>query len=413
MGEGTRRIVTSRGSVVESACWSAAEVRQGLESSLAVFRGRLPTDLDARIVIKPNLNNDLCGLTGNSTDLRVLCALLEALRDRGYRDLTIADGANVGVARRGIDVFKRLRLRGLQTRYGVRLVDLNTDRGEPVLLHAGAHPRVARTVLDADFLISAPTVKTHAEAGLSSACKNWVGIVCGQDKREMHRALGRNIATLIQVVPPDLIVVDGLVGMEGNGPGDGDPTRLGSLLVADDPWVSDLAVARRVGIPWRDVPYLAEGARDGCFSEKDVQMIATMPIAKQITRPPPRSALAVLSERRELHWLKLAVRPVVSRPEVSALAYRAGVIQDVYSLEDDTITDLERDDTKCGTCTRCVDFCPTSLPLEAIGHTTDPEACISCLYCWWACPNDALSVTGESNGLERQITRYKSAIEGL
>ena len=138
------------------------------------------------VVIKPNLNNDLHALTGNSTDLRVICALIEALLDDGRRDLVVADGPNVGVERRGIDVFRRLRVANLGNRYPVRLVDLNRDEGVFVELPDG-RPRVARTWLEAPIRISVPTLKTHAEMGLSCAMKNHVGTVVAQDKRLVHR----------------------------------------------------------------------------------------------------------------------------------------------------------------------------------------------------------------------------------
>src|SRR4051812_32379788 len=86
--------------------FSPSSVDEAVRAVLTSFRHRLPSDVAARIVVKPNLNNDLVALTGNSTDLRVLCALLGGLRDLGYVDVTVADGPNVGVARRGIDVFK-------------------------------------------------------------------------------------------------------------------------------------------------------------------------------------------------------------------------------------------------------------------------------------------------------------------
>ncbi len=102
-------------------------------------------------------------------------------------------------------------------------------------LEAGALPQVSKDVLEADCLISVPTVKTHAEMVLSCAMKNWVGIARGQEKRHMHDDLGKNIFAINEVVTPDPILVDGLIVMEGNGPGDpflihiSEPTRLGMI----------------------------------------------------------------------------------------------------------------------------------------------------------------------------------------
>ena len=167
----------ARGRVEVCTAWDTASVLAAIEAGLARWEHRLPADRDSRIVIKPNLNNDLQALTGNCTDLRVLEGLLGGLRRRGYRDITVADGSNVGVARRGIDSFSRLKVRELCQRHddvrAVRVVDLNTDAGREIPLKAGGLPRVAATVLESDFLISVPKIKTHAEAGLSCAMKNW------------------------------------------------------------------------------------------------------------------------------------------------------------------------------------------------------------------------------------------------
>ena len=406
--------VAERGRVRLRPAGSTAEVRAAVEALLTEVEPRLPAARNARIVVKPNLNNDLVALTGNCADLRVLEALLGALRRRGYTDLTVADGSNVGIERRKISTFKRLRVDALAARHGARCVDLNRDAGRRIPLHAEAEPEVAVTVLDADFLISVPKVKTHAEAGLSCAMKNWVGICVGQDKRHMHRDLGRNIFLLSEVVQPDLVLVEGLVGMEGNGPGDGDPVRLGFLALADDAFLNDLVVARLVGLPVEAVPYLRHARAAGVLSDALAARVeAEVPVLRAIRPAPPRSRLAELSESPRLMWLKLAVRPLVANPAVAELAYQSGIIQDVYSLDDDTLRLTGRDATACGTCRRCEAFCPTGLRVEEIGVRLEAPDCVQCLYCWWVCPKQALSITGEPAAMERQIQRYKGAIENL
>jgi uncharacterized protein (DUF362 family)/ferredoxin len=408
-----QRMEFDAGTVDVTRAWTTREVRAAVQALLAARADSLPRDRSVSVLIKPNLNNDLVALTGNSTDLRVLCSIVESLRDLGYTNITVADGPNVGVERRFIDVFKRLRVRALERRYGVRLVDLNRGGGRPVRLEADTAPRVAHAVLDAGFVISVPTVKTHAEAGLSCACKNWVGICVGQDKRQMHLDLGRNIARLIAAVPPHLVIVDGIVGMQGNGPGDGDPMRLGIVAAGDSPWLVDLVIARLIDFPWRNVPYLVHGHQSGSFSAADAARADAMgaPL-RTIVPAPPRSRLAEWSEARSLLWLKKLVRPITSKPQVAELAYRARIIQDVYGTDDDTITGISRKVDVCGDCRRCEDFCPTHLPLEEIG--TNPEAdCIHCLYCWWSCPKGAIDLVGELGAMERAVDRYKSAIERL
>ena len=101
------------GRVWATSAWTADEIHASMAALLDVFSDDLPKDLSAHIVLKPNLNNDLVALSGNCTDLRVLSALIEGLQARGYTRFTIADGSNVGVDRRDIDTFKRLRVDAL------------------------------------------------------------------------------------------------------------------------------------------------------------------------------------------------------------------------------------------------------------------------------------------------------------
>lgn len=404
-----------RGSRVAYAdAWTGPEVRLVVEELFEAFADRLPASRDADVVIKPNLNNDLSALTGNSVDLRVLDAALGALARRGYRRLTVADGSNVGVERRGINSFRRLRVDRVAARHGARCVDLNHDAGQVVRLSGRAAPRVAKTVLEADFLLSIPKIKTHVEAGLSCAMKNWVGVVVGQDKRQMHLDLGRNILALATRLKPHLILVDGLIGMEGNGPGDGDPVRLGRLLAAEDLLINDLVVARMVGLPVEGIAALRLAREAGLIDEALIGAVAAqIPVHRAIRPAPPRSALARAADARALFWLKRVARPITDRPEVAAAAHRLGVIQDVYAAADDGIHDLRRDAEACGSCRRCEDFCPTALPLLDIGRKTAEPDCVMCLNCWWVCPKGALTLEGGLGHLERQVARYKGALEQI
>ena len=394
--------------------WTVVEIESAIEAVFRRFPETLPDSPDADIVLKPNLNNDLMALTGNCTDLRVIAAVITGLQSRGYRKITIADGSNVGVDRRGIDTFKRLRVSELAERLGVATLNLNTTEGRRLRLHGGTEPRVAARIIDCDFLISLPTIKTHVEAGMSCAMKNWVGVVVGQDKRMMHDDLNRNIAAIHGHVSPDLVIVDGVVGMEGNGPGDGVPVRLGMIVASTSAPLCDVAVAKMVGLRRESIPYLGHARQAGLLSEAD--FVAVDEAFDQVCamKPAPtRSRLAKLSEDPRLMWLKHAVRPLTDTKVVAETAYKLGVIQDVYSPEDDGVNGVRRLQTDCGGCTACADVCPTQLSVDRIGIDTALPDCIGCMYCWWVCPDDAIGLDGPLASMERQANRYKSIIVGL
>ena len=407
------QIKYEKGRVEVHEAWTVAEVRAAVEGIFDSFSDRLPESRAAKVVIKPNLNNDLVALVGNSTDLRVMLSIIEALQERGYTNITVADGSNVGIDRREISTMRRLRYDRLKERCGVNLVNLNRDSGTVHELHAGASPEISNTILNADFLISVPKIKTHAEAQLSCAMKNWVGIVVGQQKREVHLDLAKNIWALNEAVQPDLIIVDGLVGMEGNGPGDGVPFRFGKIVGSDNGFLNDLTVAKMVGMPLTFVPYLVHAKVAGRISRADEVVADGVETIRVMMRAPERSKLAVLSERRSLRWLKKAVQPALKNPKVIEAAYKLKITQDVYSMDDDAITGIKRVSSDCGECTRCEQVCPTGLKVEEIGVSMTEENCIDCLYCWWICPDGALELEGNLGYMRRHIDKYKGAVEGI
>jgi len=393
-------------------CWTAAEVRREVEAVFETFGPRLPPP-ESAVLVKPNLNNDLPALMGNSTDLRVLRALLELLAERGHRDVTIADGANVGMERREIDGFARLRVDRLARRHGARVVDINRSEGHPVSLETGP-TAIGREVLDAPFLIAVPKLKTHAEAGLSMTTKLWVGSVVAQRKRDVHVDLLRNIAALGSIVRPHLVLMDLLVGMEGNGPGDGTPFRLDGVAASRDPWLLDLVVARLAGYRWDALQYLVHARDLGYFPPDLPDRVAKLvPVRRPIEPAPPRSLFAPLSEHRLLRPLKMMIRPVVDHPLVSRTAYKLGVIQDRYERTDDRISRFHRIGNACTECGRCGDVCPDGIPWQEIGSAERCENCLGCLYCFWICPTRAIRLEGELGYLEAQIELHKPLIEQL
>ncbi len=392
--------------------WTTDQVRRVVEETFDRLGAQLPAP-GTEVVVKPNLNNDLPALVGNCADLRVLQALLEVLRDRGHERITLADGSNVGMERRNIDTFGRLRVDRLAKRFGARTVDLNRTEGRDVSLETGV-TSVAREILDAPFLIAVPKLKTHAEAGLSMATKLWVGAVVAQRKRDVHADLLRNLPTLAAAIHPHLILLDALVGMEGNGPGDGLPFRMDTMVASTHPWLLDLTTARLAGFPFEELCYLVHARDDGRFAADLPDRVAeVVPVRRRIQPAPPRSLLAPLSEHRLLRPLKLAIRPVVDHPLVSRAAYSLGVIQDRYVADDDSVTGFERRDDPCTECGRCGEVCPDRIPWQDIGTTERGQGCLGCLYCHWICPTQAIDLIGDPAYMQAHLDRYKPLVEGL
>jgi len=389
-------------------CATVKDIRQFIAAILS--QGSLPSSKNALILIKPNLNNDLNALTGNSTDLRILVALIDWLKGNGYGNIVIADGHNVGVDRRNINVFRRLRVDALAKRYGIRFVNLNRDGYREISI-AGQKIRVAATALEADFFLNLPKIKTHAEAKVSLSLKNMIGCVVGQDKRKIHRDLSANIVRLNEFLSPNLHIADGLIAMEGNGPGDGRPVRLDLLLSGTDPFLMDLLCARLMGIDWREVEVIKIAQKKGYIEKRHIEQIErTVPVWRHLERPPSRHALTKFADLRLTYPLKRLLRPITSAPLVARMAYRHHIIQDLYDLKDDDIDCVVRETTLCRKCGKCTQYCPMEIEQPRIGEIPSPPECIRCLYCYFVCPGGAIQLHGSRGFLSGIIDRYQSDI---
>jgi uncharacterized protein (DUF362 family) len=210
---------------------STEQIRAAVRGLLGgPYRDLLPPDRGARVLLKPNLNSYMNALTGNTTDLRLLAAVLEFLREAGYHDLTIGEGTNSGFYRSGISVIERLRIDRLARYFGAAIKDLNYAEPFAVAFEDGVTAAVARDCVEADQLINLPKLKTHFEAGMSVCLKNLMGCLIGQEnKKKTHRSLAANILNINRAVKPHLHLIDAMVAMEGLGPTRGTPIHTGLL----------------------------------------------------------------------------------------------------------------------------------------------------------------------------------------
>ncbi len=132
------------------------------------------------------------------------------------------------------------------------------------------------TLRRADLIVSLPKLKTHHWAGVTLSMKNLFGVMpgvyYGWPKNVLHHAgIPESILDITATVRPHLAIVDGIVGMEGDGPIMGTPRKVGVLVMGTNLPAVDATAARLMGInPWR-VPYLANASgRLGPIAERHI-----------------------------------------------------------------------------------------------------------------------------------------------
>jgi uncharacterized protein (DUF362 family) len=219
---------------------------------------------DRRVVLKPNLVEfDPNGVI--NTHPTLIAATIEAFRGLGAREVIVAEGPG---HRRDNEFL--LRASGLHEQLedmGARFVDLNHDVVRRVGLRSSftelGELYLPTTVLDADLFVSMPKLKTHHWAAVTLSMKNLFGIVPGSlygwPKNILHWVglEGSIIDINAALDVPRFNIVDGVVGMEGNGPIQGEAKQVGVVVFGADPVAVDGTCTRLMSIdPWR-IGYLS------------------------------------------------------------------------------------------------------------------------------------------------------------
>jgi uncharacterized protein (DUF362 family) len=142
-----------------------------------------------------------------------------------------------------------------------------------------AHLLLSKEAMAADVVINLPKVKSHVQLTLTLGVKNLFGCVPGKMKAWWHMEAGKDrdrfgtmLVETARAIAPQLTVVDGIIGHEGNGPSGGEPRALGVLGASTDVFALDRALVAILGADPTAVPTVAQSMRLGvCPELADIQ----------------------------------------------------------------------------------------------------------------------------------------------
>ena len=228
-----------------------------------LWRGAAACGLEARglrVLVKPNLVEFVPGAAVH-TEAAVLAAVVELFEKLGAAEIIIGEGP--GHRRDALFLAEEAGYRTAVPRFDARFVDLNRDDVALVRGFADTGDSIClpRTALAADLVVSVARMKTHHWAGATLAMKNLFGVVPGAlygwPKNYLHQVgIGRSVAGLYRIFPRSFAIVDGIVGMEGNGPVQGRARPCGVLVMGRDLAAVDATCCRIMRIDPMQIEYL-------------------------------------------------------------------------------------------------------------------------------------------------------------
>ena len=363
--------------VATSACkdYQADNIAQAIDDVLEQLGGLTQfVPANAKVFVKVNLVRDMSPDKCGTTHPEVVVALCKQL-EKITPNVTVGDSC-AGLYTKGVlnTVYNKCKLTEVEERTSAKL-NRNFDT-QTVDYHGEvlSNCDIIGAFLDADVVINVAKLKTHSFAGYTGAVKNLFGLIPGLVKVEMHSRfpdLGDFCSLLCdieQYARPKTVlhIIDGVIGMEGEGPTNGKPKFIGQILASSDPYALDAVAVSLFANPF-DMPLMQVAVRRGLLS-KDLANISfdfDSWKTNYITEFDVSPAQSTDSFLNLPTWVKkLAVKYLTQR----------------VSMDDN-----------CRACGKCATHCPAKAITFKKGKArVKQKKCIRCYCCQERCPFNAV-----------------------
>ncbi|MFN5980820.1 MAG: DUF362 domain-containing protein, partial [Pseudanabaena sp.] len=230
-------------SLLHTSSYEIASLMQSLEAVLAPLGGMSSVvKTGDRVLLKPNL------LTGSrptkecTTRPELVYCVAKMVIDAGGKPF-LGDSPAFGSVK---GIAKANGLLPLAEELGIPIVEFHGKRYETEGEGELHNLRLSKEAMDADVVINLPKVKSHMQLTLTLGVKNLFGCVPGKMKAWWHMEAGKDVNRFAQMlietartINPELTIIDGIIGHEGNGPSAGEPKELGVLAASRDVFALD------------------------------------------------------------------------------------------------------------------------------------------------------------------------------
>ena len=332
----------------------------------------------SRVLIKPNLLAPAQPEKAMLTHPMIVRASVEYVLKKGGAPL-ISDSPAMGSFDRVLkESGIREALKGLDVECREFKRSVAVDVGPPF-----NKIEIAEDAVNADIVLNLPKLKTHTQMLLTLGVKNFFGCIVGLKKPEWHFRTGvdremfaRLLVRIYAAIGQSVTLLDGVLVMEGQGPGKSGIARyLGVLMASVDAVALDMTVCRMLGIDPENLLTNRMAVEMGLFSS-DITVDGEFPVIKDFRMP---EIIPLVFGPKSLHGFMR--RHLVQKP----VCY----------------------DALCRLCGECWKYCPArAITVEKKKLRFDYDKCIRCYCCIEVCPYGALSAVETAYGrLARKILK--------
>ena len=332
-----------------------------------------------KVLIKPNLVTDDISISGITADVSICKAILDKLENC---EVTIGND---------FDNFEATGYNKLKKEYNLKIIAFDKLNEKDIIFKPVKTPfkfdkiPLARQVLEADYIVSLAKLKIHALCQVTLSLKNMFGCVVGARKPQWHMAAGdseafaRMLIDTYLFLKPRLTIIDGIVGMEGNGPGSGgEPRKLGLIFASTDCIALDRVITEVLGAKAHDLLTTKVAEEDG-LGETDIDNINILGERIEDVKVSHFKFPPVVSIEFKLPFSLHSYlrKPLTSRPYINK--------------------------KECTLCNICVEICPPGIMTKTDRININYDDCIRCYCCLEMCPEGAITI--KNGWLKRLIAR--------
>lgn len=328
--------------------------------------------LDKNLLLKPNLLSDKSPDHAVTTHPEFVRAVGELFKERGQKfDIGDSPGATLVTIGKLWDITGMQEVADSLGKEMVNFTSFNVKNIEAKRSPFISEVPVSNVLEKYDGIVNLPKMKTHSLMGFTGAVKNLYGLVPGFYKVNCHKLANKAVhfadilVYIYQNFKPMLNIIDGILGMEGNGPAAGEPRELKTILMGTDAIAVDVVMASLMGINLKNDPLFKAFKRFG-IEVPELSEIEILGDSFESLTPENFK----LSKASKMNYLP---------------AWAMNIIGKLLWVYPEMVED------KCTVCKLCAKGCP----VDAITFTdkvavVDRKKCISCFCCTEICPSNAV-----------------------
>lgn len=364
---------------IETAAHRIIEQVGGMQS---VLRGKKVA------ILKPNFVAGRNAETGSTTSFALLKAIAEEVQACGA-EAVLCETPGTEFDREA--TYTILGVERFCAEHTIRILRVDPEGGTEdwVELRPVGAKKLRRfhipRILNEACLINLPVLKSHVVSIMTLGMKNPMGILPRPDRRAMHTfGIDQSIVDMNLGIKPDLTIIDGSMGQDGEGPLYGDKADLQVLVAGRNSLAVDLVACQLVGVKPRDIPHLKlaleqQGKPSWSIVGEEISVIKEFRLPEQ---KPLYKFIFWMMYPLDYPYTWVAERG----KHFCTTLYGTGLVGTRPQIK-------EANCTRCGVC---VDACPLPDVIDLKTLKVNPATCQRCLLCYEACPENAISVKGFS-----------------